>query len=57
MPRPEKELLQRDSKRNIGEELLQAIRDVKAGRFSATQKTGSKNSRLHQKQNTMNSSS
>lgn len=28
----EKELLERDSKRNIGEELLQAVRDIKAGR-------------------------
>ncbi|WP_439852762.1 helix-turn-helix domain-containing protein [Pseudomonas syringae] len=27
-----KELLERDAKRNIGEELLAAIRDVKAGR-------------------------
>ena len=28
----EKELLERDAKRNIGEELLAAIQDVKAGR-------------------------
>lgn len=35
MPRREKELLARDAKRNIGEELLQAIRDVKAGRHGA----------------------
>lgn len=35
MPRREKELLERDAKRNIGDELLQAIRDVKAGRRGA----------------------
>jgi putative transcriptional regulator len=35
MPRREKELLERDANRNIGEELLQAIRDVKAGRRGA----------------------
>jgi len=35
MRRREKELLARDAKRNIGEELLQAIRDVKAGRYGA----------------------
>jgi putative transcriptional regulator len=28
----EAELIKRDSKRNIGEEVLQAIRDIKAGR-------------------------
>jgi putative transcriptional regulator len=28
----ENELLERDSKRNIAEELLQAVRDIKAGR-------------------------
>ena len=33
MPRPEKELLERDAKRNIGEELLTAIRAVKAKRY------------------------
>lgn len=38
MPRGEKELLKRDAKRNIGEELLQAIRDVKAGRHGAEYK-------------------
>ena len=38
MPRREKELLVRDAKRNIGEELLQAIRDVKAGRYGARYK-------------------
>ncbi len=38
MPRREKELLTRDAKRNIGEELLQAIRDVKAGRRGAKYK-------------------
>ena len=31
MPLDEKELLARDAKRNIGEELLQAVRDIKAG--------------------------
>ena|SRR5690349_4035185 len=35
MPRREKELLARDAKRDIGQELLQAIRDVKAGRHGA----------------------
>jgi len=35
MPRSEKELLERDAQRNIGEELLNAIRDVKAGRQGA----------------------
>jgi len=38
MPRREKELLTRDAKRNIGEELLQAIRDVKAGRHGVMYK-------------------
>lgn len=33
MPRSEKALLARDAKRDIGKELLQAIRDVKAGRY------------------------
>ena len=32
MPLDEKKLLERDAKRNIGEELLQAVRDIKAGR-------------------------
>jgi putative transcriptional regulator len=32
MPLSEKELLERDAKRNIAEELLQAVRDIKAGR-------------------------
>lgn len=32
MPLDEKELLERDAKRNIGEELLQAVRDIKAGK-------------------------
>ena len=32
MPLNEKELLERDAKRNIGEELLQAVRDLKAGK-------------------------
>lgn len=38
MPRRNKELLARDARRNIGEELLQAIRDVKAGRHGAKYK-------------------
>ena len=32
MPLDEEELLARDAKRNIGEELLQAVRDIKAGK-------------------------
>jgi len=32
----EAELIMRDSKRNIGEEVLQAIRDIKAGRTGAS---------------------
>ena len=32
MPLNEKELLERDAKRNIGEELLQAVRDLKSSR-------------------------
>lgn len=35
MPRREKELLARDAKRNLGNELLQAIKDVKAGSYGA----------------------
>lgn len=35
MPRPEKELLARDAKRDIGRELLQAIREVKGGKHGA----------------------
>lgn len=35
MPLTEQDLLERDAQRNIGEELLQAIRDVKAGRYGA----------------------
>jgi hypothetical protein len=39
MPRRrEQELLKRDAKRNIGEELLQAIRDVKVGKRGAKYK-------------------
>jgi putative transcriptional regulator len=38
MPRREKELLVRDAKRNLGEELLQAIRDVKTGKHGAKYK-------------------
>ena len=33
MPLTEKELMLRDASRNIGEELLKSIRDVKAGRY------------------------
>jgi len=32
MSKSEQELLERDAQRNIGEELLQAVRDIKAGR-------------------------
>jgi putative transcriptional regulator len=32
MPLDEKKLRERDAKRNIGEELLQAVRDIKSGR-------------------------
>jgi len=32
MPRSKKDLFARDAKRDIGKELLQAIRDVKAGK-------------------------
>jgi putative transcriptional regulator len=32
----ENEIVARDAKRNIGEELLQAIRDVKAGNYGAS---------------------
>jgi putative transcriptional regulator len=35
MPRREKDLLARDAKRDVGQELLRAIRDVKAGRYGA----------------------
>lgn len=35
MPLTEKELLARDATRNIGDELLQAIRDIKAGNVGA----------------------
>jgi len=35
MPRREKDLLARDAKRDIGSELLQAIREVKAGKHGA----------------------
>ncbi|OPA94115.1 transcriptional regulator [Pseudomonas fluorescens] len=33
MPLTEKQLKARDSKRNIGDELLAAVKDVKAGRY------------------------
>ncbi len=36
MPRTEKELIERDAKRNIGEELLASIQGVKAGRHTVT---------------------
>ncbi|WP_295454682.1 helix-turn-helix domain-containing protein [uncultured Thiodictyon sp.] len=35
MPLTEQDLLERDAQRNIGEELLQAIRDVKAERHGS----------------------
>ena len=35
MPLTEKELMERDAKRDIGEELLQSILDVKAGQHGA----------------------
>jgi putative transcriptional regulator len=35
MPKTEKELHERDAKRNIGEELLQAAREMKAGKSGA----------------------
>ena len=38
MPRREKALLARDARRDVGQELLQAIRDVKSGRHSAKYK-------------------
>jgi len=38
MPRRERELLARDAKRDVGRELLQATRDVKAGRHGARYK-------------------
>jgi putative transcriptional regulator len=38
MPRREKELLARDAKRDVGQELLQAIRDVNAGRHGVRYK-------------------
>ena len=36
MPLGEKELLKRDAGRNIGDELLQAVRDIKAGKVGRT---------------------
>lgn len=36
MPLDESELLKRDANRNIGEELLMAIRDIRLGRSGAT---------------------
>lgn len=35
MPLTEKELMVRDAERNIGEELLESIRDVKTGHLGA----------------------
>jgi len=35
MPLTEKELIERDARRNIGEELLASIRDIKAGKLGA----------------------
>ena len=35
MRRSDRQLLARDTRRNVGKELLQAIRDVKAGRHGA----------------------
>jgi len=43
MPHREKELLKRDAKRNMGEELLRAIQDVKAGRHGAKYKVEANN--------------
>ena len=34
MPKTERELLARDAKRNIGEELLQSVRDLRAGKWA-----------------------
>lgn len=34
MPKTEKQLLARDAKRNIGEELLQSVRDLRAGKWA-----------------------
>ena len=36
MPIDEKELLKRDAERNIGDELLQAIRDIKSDKAGRT---------------------
>lgn len=38
MPLTEKELTERDAKRNLGEELLQSVRDVKTGRHGEVHK-------------------
>ncbi|MFB3302653.1 helix-turn-helix domain-containing protein [Pseudomonas sp. AMR01] len=35
MPLTEKQLKERDSKRNIGEELLVAVKDINAGRYGS----------------------
>lgn len=34
MPKTEKQLLARDARRNIGEELLQSVRDLRAGKWA-----------------------
>jgi putative transcriptional regulator len=39
MPLDEKKLLERDAKRNIGEELLLAVQDIKAGRVGRVSTT------------------
>jgi putative transcriptional regulator len=40
MSKSEKELNERDARRNIGKELLQAIRDIKAGNHGARYEVG-----------------
>jgi putative transcriptional regulator len=49
MPLPEKVLKERDAKRNVGEELLQAVRDIKAGKGKIVAKveTTAVKARLH----------
>lgn len=38
MPKPEKELRARDAKRDLGKELLQSVREMKAGRHERLHK-------------------
>ena len=38
MPKSKTELEKRDAKRDIGKEVLQAIKDMKAGKFGAVHK-------------------